>query len=231
MQRNMHSSGCNPLRDTPKALTYALTEFGGTTPWGQPMWRVVRAENVRELRFGTMRHMPRVSAESDIADLMEVEPERFQSGAMWLPRYDVTGWILERWFPPETWGAAYEWESTLAEDGVTRSLGDFPRHGDYFMVGTECYAELPGIEFWKHEISRLLREQMERVTDPAEHLGRLRYRERVAQENRQQAFLEEVNHLHRGVIEPLTMKVGRTAQRVRDDVAAEYGIEGHLSAG
>ena len=220
-----------PLRDTPPDLTAALEQFGGRNPWGKPHWRVVRAERVRELRFGTMRHMPVVSADSDIEDLMAVEPERYESGAMWLPRYSLTGWVLERWFPATAWGDCEEWENQLAEDGVTRQLGLFPRHGDYFMAGEQAYDELPGVEFWKQEIARLLREQMERIQDPAEHLGRILYRERTAEETRQAAYLEEVNHLHRGTIEPLTMSVGRSAQRVRDELAAEAGIAGHLSAG
>lgn len=216
------------MRDTPREVEREITRYGGLNPYGKPMWRVVLGQNVREQSFGTMRHMPRVSAEADIAD---IEPERYESGELWLPRYITPGWILERWFPPHAWGSQSDWEAVTSEDGTTRLKGEWPRHGDYYMVGEGPFDELPGISYWKQEIARLLREEAEMPHDPATNLSRHLYIERVQEEKRREAFRSEVNFIHQSVTDPVLATVGRMAQRLRDSIAAETGFEGHFSAG
>lgn len=215
-------------RDTPRAVEREITRYGGLNPHGQPMWRVVLAQNVREQSFGTMRHMPRVSADADITD---IEPERFESGEFWQPRYLNPGWILERWFPPAAWGSQEEWEQATSEDGVTRLKGEWPRHGEYFMVSEEALAEPPPIDHWKREIARLLREEAQAERDPATHLSQLLYLMRTGEQQRNEAYLGEVNYIHRGVVDPMLATVSRTAQRMREQLAGEIGLGGHLAAG
>ena len=215
------------LKDTPREVERAITRYGGLNPHGKPSWRVVLAQNVREQCFGTMRHMPRVSAEADVTD---IEPERYESGEFWIPRYDVPGWILERWFPAGTWGTVFDWEAAKSEDGVTRLKGAFPRHGDYYMVGEGPFAEPPPLEFWKREIARILRAEANSPTEPATHLSRHLYLERATGQARREAYLEEVNHIHRAVTDPLLTTVSSAAQRVRNELADELGW-GHFAAG
>ena len=215
-------------RGVPAALREEITRYGGQNPYGMPLWRVVLAENVREQCFGQMKHMPRVSADADLTD---IEPEKFTSGEMWVPRYDSKGWILERWFPASAWGSQITWEHELAADGLTKLKGEWPRHGDYFMVGDESYAHMPGIEFWKEEIQKELRRQANAPTDPATYLFVCLYLNRVGEEMRRAAFMDEVNHIHRGTVEPMLATVGRTAQMMRNEMLEEMGINGHLSAG
>ena len=217
-------------RGVPRELAKEITRYGGLNPHGAPLWRVVWAENVREQSFGQMRHMPRLSADCDL-DMSGVEPERFESGEFWLPKYSGRGAILERWFPPSVWGSCWEWEQELAEDGVTRLKGEWPRHGEYNMVSEEFYPTMLSADFWKQEIQKELRRQENAPTDPATYLATLLYVERAAAAARAEAFLEEVNHIHRSTVEPLLATVGRTAQRVRDELMAEMGIDGHLAAG
>jgi hypothetical protein len=214
-------------RETPREVQREVTRYGGLNPYGKPAWRVVLAQNVLEQSFGTMRHMPRVSAEADIAD---IEPERYESGEFWTPRYMTPGWILERWFPAHAWGSQDEWEQTTSEDGITKLKGGFPRNGDYFMVGDGPFGELPPVDYWKREIAKLLREEAEQPGDAAALMSRHLYMERVAEQARRDAYVAEVNHLHRAVTDPLLTTVSRTAQRVRNELADDLGW-GHFAAG
>lgn len=219
-----------PTRDTPRALTAELTRYGGLNPFGEPAWRVVLAQNVMEQTFGTMRHMPVVQADA-VDDVPEIEPERFSSGEMWVPRYNDSGWILERWFPAHAWGSQVEWEYELAQDGVTRLKGEFPRHGDYFMVNGMFHVEQQSADFWKAEIQRCLRDQEAMPGDPATVLSRNLYMHRVKQEQREEDYREEVNRLHRTITDPILATIGRTNQLVRDQIRAEQGYDFHIAAG
>lgn len=212
--------------DTPAELLRELVRYGGTNPHGKPNWRVVLAQNVLDQSFGVMRHMPCVSAEAD----PDVEPERVDTGEFWTPRYQGRGWILERWFPATAWGTAAEWEQERAEDG-SRRMGEWPRHGEYFMVSETFLEHLPPADHWKQEIQKELRRMAALPGDPAMHLANTLYANRVREERRYQEFVDQVNAVHRQVIEPTLATVGGTAQRIRDHVAAGLGLEGNLAAG
>lgn len=218
-------------RDVPPELRREITRYGGLNPFAAPLWRVVWAENIREQCFGSMRHMPRIDAALDMETIMAAEPERFESGEMWIPRYSSKGAILERWFPADAWGGRYDWESETAEDGQTRLKGEWPRHGDYFMVGDDFHLRMPPVDFWKAEIQREIYRQAHAPTDPGTYLATCLHIQQASEEARREAFLEEVNQIHRGTVEPLLATVGRTAQMVRDRMAAEIGLQEHLAAG
>jgi len=219
-----------PTRDTPRHIMAEITRYGGLNPFGEPAWRVVLAQNVKEQTFGTMRHMPVMNADM-CDDVPEVEPESFSSGELWVPRYNEVGWILERWFPAHAWGTKTEWESETAADGVTQLKGAFPRHGDYFMVNDAFYLQQQGTDFWKCEIQKCLRDQEAMPGDPATVLGRNLYMHRAKQEQREEDYREEVNRLHRTVTDPILATIGSTAQKLRDQIRAEQGYDFHLAAG
>jgi hypothetical protein len=223
----MHPSE-RALLDVPLELAREITRFGGPNPHGKPMWRVVRAENVLEQRFGQMRHMPVVSADCDDLD---IEPERFSSGEMWTPRYDGKGWCLERWFPASAWGSQVDWEHETSLDGETRMTGEFPRHGDWFMVNDEFFAWQRSTDFWKTEILKWIRAREFEAGDEASKLSRTLYLSRWKQEKRAEEYAEEVNRIHRGIVDPTLATIGRTAQRVRDGLMEEMGATSHLPAG
>jgi hypothetical protein len=218
-------------RNVPGEIRREITRYGGLNPFGRPSWRVVWAQNVLEQTFGSMRHMPRVGADIDLAEVEALEPQFFESGELWIPRYQNRGAILERWFPASAWGSQITWESEVAEDGVTRLKGEWPRHGDYFMVGDEFYAEMPSAGFWKDKIQLELRRMANAPVDPATYLANCLHIERSAEAMRREAFIEEVNHIHRHEVEPMLATVGTTAQRVRDELMDSLGMEGHLAAG
>lgn len=219
-----------PTRDTPRQLLAELTRYGGLNPFGVPLFRVVLAQNVREQTFGTMRHMPLIDVDA-VDDVPEVEPERFSSGEIWVPRYNQEGWILERWFPAHAWGSQGDWEHETAQDGVTRLKGAFPRQGDYFMVNDEYFAQPQAAEFWKGEIQKCLRDQEALPGDPATILGRNLYMHRTKQEKREEDYREEVNRIHRSIVDPMLATIGRTAQMLRDQIRTEQRYDFHIAAG
>lgn len=125
-----------PEKDTPAAITADLTEYGGLNPHGNPVWRLVRAENCRIQCFGTMNHISvDTSKLADFARPTDVPIDRMEEGEFWVPRYKkLKGWILQRWFPPSAWGTREMWESQKARDGRARLLAAYPQRGDYMMV-------------------------------------------------------------------------------------------------
>jgi hypothetical protein len=217
-------------RNVSPALNAELARYGGMNPHGQPTWRVVRAEDCFEVSFGTMRHMPRVNADDDLA-MEDLEPQAFSSGEMWTPKYDSTGFGLERWFPANTWGSQWDWEHETSQDGVTRLKGEFPRHGDYYMVGDGWYARCDSTDFWKKQINKWMAEQAQQPGSPAMALSRNLYMHRLRQEQKREAFEEEVNQIHRTITAPTLATIGRTAQLVREELSLESGWGGHVSAG
>jgi hypothetical protein len=220
------------LSRTPIGLQREMERYGGTNPFGRPMWRVVLTQCVLEQSFGVMRHMPLVS--DDVEDAADVEPERISTGEFWTPRYQVKGWILERWFPAHTWGDVIEWRNSLAADGMTALKGDFPKHGDWWMVSTEALEECPSAAYWKDQIQRELRQMAaigEAANDPAMYLRMQLYAESVEKEAKEERFRDEVNAIHRGVTDPTLATVSRSAQQLRNGMMNEWGMDEHLAAG
>lgn len=126
-----------PEKDTPPEINEELRAYGGTSPDGQSIWRLVLAQNCRIHCFGQRNEIAkgRVDVIGDDAQAKgNFEPDRIFEGEHWIPRYRVEGWILERWFPAATWGARDRWESEKARDGKTRLLAGYPNRGAYLLM-------------------------------------------------------------------------------------------------
>lgn len=122
----------NPERDTPEVLRLELKDYGGVSPDGQAIWRMVRAANRRIHCFGRQNHISiDTSKMSETARPTDVVPDRIEEGEFWIPRYPFDGWVLERWFPASAWGSREKWESQKAQDGRTRLLAAYPMLGGY----------------------------------------------------------------------------------------------------
>lgn len=109
-----------PEKDTPLWIGEELADYGGLSPDGQPLWRIVRAENCRQQCFGTMNHIdPAVlSGMTDETRPTDIVPDRIEEGEFWIPKYRVKGWILQRWFPASVWGTREKWEGERAKDDL-----------------------------------------------------------------------------------------------------------------
>ena len=229
----------DPLRDTPADVTDKLLRWGGKNEYGDPNWRIILAENHLVQRAGMWTEFDegteQVQFEERAHDVafktQQIAPTAIRIGMLWVPLYPCTGWILERWFPAHAWGSQSEWEHETAQDGVTRMMGQYPRHGDYYIVSEEFHAEQRSAEFWKGEIQKCLRAEEAMPGDPATMLSRNLYLHRWRQEQREEEYREEVNRLHRTVTDPLLATISKTAQLVRDKIRVEQGFDFHLAAG
>jgi hypothetical protein len=125
-----------PEKDTPQHIQDELREYGGLSPDGQPIWRLVLAQNCRIHCFGRQNHIAvgRIEAITDDTRPTDIVPDRIEEGEFWIPRFKVKGWILQRWFPAFVWGSRQAWESERAQDGRTRLLAAYPQAGDYMVM-------------------------------------------------------------------------------------------------
>lgn len=125
-----------PEKDTPESVQTELREYGGLSPDGQPLWRVVLAQNCRIHCFGTRNHVDpgKVAALGDNSRPTDLEADRVEDGEHWLPRFRFKGWVLQRWFPVSVWGTRERWEGEKARDGRTRLMAAYPQRGAYMMM-------------------------------------------------------------------------------------------------
>lgn len=136
-----------PAKDTPDLLNRDLAEYGGLSPDGQPIWRMVLAQNCRIHCFGQRNEIERgrrAAMEQDeavrtaaglaVKETRLIEPDRIIDGEHWILRHAFKGWILQRWFPASTWGTRTNWESQKAKDGRKRLLAAYPNRGAYMMM-------------------------------------------------------------------------------------------------
>ena len=136
-----------PAKDTPDLLNRDLAEYGGLSPDGQPIWRMVLAQNCRIHCFGQRNEIERgrrAAMEQDeavrtaaglaVKETRLIEPDRIIDGEHWILRHAFKGWILQRWFPASTWGTRDNWESQKAKDGRKRLLAAYPNRGAYMMM-------------------------------------------------------------------------------------------------
>lgn len=145
----------NPLKDTPRNVTESLLRWGGKNPYGDPNWRIILAQNHLVQRAGMWTEFdddPEMVQFETVGNQVryntrQIAPDAIRCGVFWVPLYEVKGWILERWFPPEVYGDRQQWESALSQDNETPMMGPFPEHGGYFMLtGGGPWGEVPPLE-------------------------------------------------------------------------------------
>jgi len=209
---------------TPWLIRTMLRDYGGVTPTGLPMWRLVRAGDCTILCQGVMHHWPRKGRAS--------RPDRITAGRMLQPRYrDIPkdSWILQKWFPPKLWGSAIQWKEQRGEDIDTRLfIQEFPENGDYFMLAGP-WATIDEAGDLRHAIHLYLTREMKKPRDAEQYIRLLMSEEHARREKDLESLAREIDRAETQM--QLTLKtVGKDAQMVRDRIAAEAGIEGHLGA-
>lgn len=208
-----------PEKDTPRRIREFLSDYGGRTPDGRALWRLVWARNRRVRVAGVMTTMPKGMVAEDAA------PLRVEEGVFWIPRYGQAGWVLERWFPADAWGTEAEWNAERhGADGRTRMRAEWPRHGDYFLMGGP-WERMPGEETLKEAIRAYIREQQTRPADWASHLKAQLDEELLARERAAAEYEDYLAALSRQAVDPLLGSTSAAAQRVRSRLAVEIGGE------
>lgn len=209
-----------PEKDTPEWLQAELREYGGLSPDGQPIWRMVLARNCRIRCFGTMNHVSQDTSKlPEFARPTDLVPDRIEEGEFWVPRYKVNGWILQRWFPASAWGLKEKWESEKARDGRTRLLAAFPLRGDYMMMPCGPWNTIIEAGDLKGAIRCYNVQQRKNPANWQNHERALLAFEQ--QENQKQVgdYAEEIAAQHREVLAGTLRSVSESAQRFRNVVA------------
>lgn len=216
---------------TPYAVRRQLIEYGGRTPHGWPMWRLVRAGDCVILCQGRVHHFPR-GVDYSIEHAERIRPTRISAGQSLMPRYrdiDREAWILQKWFPPKMWGTAIEWRQHRAEEVDTALfVQSFPENGDYFLLAGP-WASIDEAGDITEAIALYLRREAAKPRDAENYIKCLMAREYAERERKLEQVAREIDRAETEMA--LTLKsVSADAQKVRDGIAAEAGIEGHLGA-
>lgn len=210
-----------------------MLRIGGKNPHGKPMWRVCLAQNCMRKSAGILHHLPtgevsmfetdgmgRTHAKSTIGD-------RVESGTFELPRYPVEGWIVERWFPPETWGSPQEWGQQKAKDGGQILAGDFPHQGDYFLTNGP-FDQIPelgdlenAIQMWEHGYRN-------KPTNIVAHYKALLDKEEEIREARRLKLEKDLEYMRKNELVPVLKSGSLAAQSVRNDLQKMTGDASHL---
>ena len=216
-----------PEKDTPPRIRAMLRLYGGSTPDGGPLWRLILAQNKRVRAAGVMRTMPKTF----VGDVPK--PDKVEEGVFWLPRYKFSGWILERWFPASTWGSEMVYEQQRSgADNRTRMLAQFPRHGDYFMIpGAGPWPTIEAAGDIKAAIREYIRAEREKPNDWNAYLRGELALEMVERERLAAEYEERMAAVSRGQVSPVLGSISRAAQSVRNKIAIEIGGDDwHLGA-
>jgi hypothetical protein len=163
----------DPMRDTPAYMVDALKGYGGTNLYGEPLWRVILAENHLVQRAGIWHEFDPNDNQVDFGPMSrrdgsvnyqtkQLRPLSVSSAEMrWIPKYPCEGWILERWFPASCWGSKQAWEAVKSSDGVTPMMGPYPARGDYWMMKGP-WVEIPtisavrqGVSSWENSVKHM----------------------------------------------------------------------------
>lgn len=209
-----------PEKDTPEWIQAELREYGGLSPDGQPIWRLVLARNCRIHCFGTMNHLSQdIEALPDDAKPTDVVPDRIEEGEFWVPRYDLAGWILQRWYPAFVWGSREKWEGEKSRDGRTRLMASYPQHGDYMMMPCGPWKSIAEAGDLKAAIRCYNVQQRRNPANWDNHMKGMLAFEEQARQKKVDDYAEEIAAQHRLVLAGTLRTVSKSAQEFRNVVA------------
>src|SRR5271157_2029615 len=187
-----------PEKDTPQWILDELRDYGGLSPDGQPIWRLVLAQNCRIHCFGTLNHISvDIEAMDDNARPTDVNPDRTEEGDFWIPQYHVEGWILQRWFPASAWGRRENWEGEKAKDGRTRLLAAYPARGDYMMMPCGPWKTIAEVGDLKAAIRCYNVQQRRNPVNWQNYMTAQLAFEEQRKQQRADAYAEEISAQHR----------------------------------
>lgn len=115
-------------RPVPEHIAKRITEQGGMTPSGQPLFRIIWGSDRLTLMGGEWKKFD--DSGNVISSCVEEKLVTKYANA-------ENCWILEMWTPPENYGTMEQWEAahTKTIDGKTvRELGPYPFNGEYELV-------------------------------------------------------------------------------------------------
>lgn len=225
----------NALRDTPSAITAAITEHGGTNIYGDPMWRIVLAHNHTRPKEGAYAdwgngEVEQFSLEGARVRFNEVHPKsvvwEVRDSQVWPNK---KGWILERWFPKEVWLEGGQWPKNTPQ----------PEKGEYYLIAPTFdidgerinWHEMPDLGDLLKAISEWERAYLDRPRDFLMAYNRLVAEDLAEEEKQRKKMEEDLDYFYRHEVVPIANGLSLEASRLRNDAAEVAGIKSHLGAG
>jgi hypothetical protein len=227
-------------RRTPSAIRNELARFGGLNPYNRANWRIVLAEDRKELRGGVFKTMPSGDVRAiELEPVMidgkrvyrmhhrEIKPEKIETGFHEVPKYPVKGWILERWFPVSKKGMTRtEWEAVKSSDNVTPMMGPYPAEGFYFMLAGP-FTRIPEMEDLKTAISMHIREEESNRVSYEQMMRNEINQEQEERESAYQKALADYAHFYESEVEPILSGSSLAASRIRQELGEAMGDRSH----
>jgi hypothetical protein len=221
-------------RRTPRAIRNALAEYAGYNRFGGANWRCIVAEDHLVLRGGVHKTMPsgdvktfeleRLPNGTYLQHFREVKPEKVEHGFKQVPKWGVSGWILERWFAPETLNRTI-WENEKGEDG-TPLMGPYPEKGYYFMLAGP-WEHMPELTDLRQAIAMHLRMEEERPLGYEAMLKQTVDEDQAAEEAAYQKAQADLAYFYESEVEPVMKGTSLAAGRIRNEIAAGMGDHSH----
>lgn len=253
----------------PQEIKRALAKLGGRNLYGEPIYRLIRAEDrtiqapgewtiwpeeaslddrgglgIQTLQQMLMQHRMVMETalikesrheceklakqfnsqfEEVLRSKLSAIPLRVERGMMEIPLYPYSGFILEKWYPVEHYGAPSEW-NRLTFDGMP-AAGPYPEHGDYeLLAGPTPY--MPTIAQLEEAIRQNFRDIQTRPRSSKERVRLLLER---AEQEKERRHLERKAHAHAYSTDSgaLMNRLSLGAGRVRQELATKAGLKGH----
>lgn len=224
-------------RRTPSAIRKALAEFGGYNRFNGANWRCIVAEDHLVLRGGVHRTMPSGDVKSvELEPVMvggkrvykmhhrEVKPEKVETGWKRVPKWGVKGWVLERWFAPETVNRTV-WEDAKSTDG-SPMMGPYPEQGYYFMLAGP-WEQMPELADLKTAIAMHIRMENEQPTSYAQMLLNEVNGDLEAERKAYDKSLADLAHFYESEVAPVVKGSSLGASRIRQELANAVGDFSH----
>jgi hypothetical protein len=224
----------DPTNDAPKAVQDAIARWGGRNPYGDPMWRIVLAQHCIVKRGGIQRELD--NGEQSIVTIgfggKVIESKvhaSVTSGILEVPRYNVEGWILEKWFPASTWGTPEQWRSEKSEDGSRILCEEYPERGRYFLMNGP-FDMIPELGDLENSISMYEDDMRKQPTNHDSYFRQVMRDEEYARKKAKDKLVADLNYRRKNELVPVLKSSSLEAQRFRNDLTAQAGLSEHLGA-
>jgi hypothetical protein len=223
----------DPNRDTPRNVREFVTRIGHLNPYGEPLWRVVLAQNCLAQRAGVLHQLPTgeitcFAISADGKKVYEAPPDRITSGLMELPKYPCEGWIIEKWFSAATWGSPEEWAAHKSENG-DRMMGEYPARGDYWLMAGP-FEKIPELSDIENAIAMHVKALADRPENYVNFFAQTIKNEEQAREARRQKLERDLEQMRRSELVPVLRSGSLAAQRFRNELSESIGDRSHLGA-
>jgi hypothetical protein len=226
----------NPESEAPKAVQEFLAKIGGMVPGqNRQLFRIVLAEHCM-IKTGGIFHdlgseeqsVFAVDAKGKVIE-NRIRDHVTSAALVEVCKYSCDGWIIERWFPAETWGTPEDWTAHKSEDGTTMMKGEFPSRGDYFFVGGP-FPRIPELGDLECAIAMHKQSMEQRPQNYKAHFKQTLLDEATARERRREELEKTLAYVRKNELVPMLKGTSLEAQRFRNQLQTACGLSEHLGA-